>query len=382
MRHKPRVLCIVADISANKLGGAEMHFIEVAKRLSSKYHLTVVTGPDTTIQTLLPKVQIIPISYPHIPNFFGISFILTAYLVLPKKINLSDFDLIWAKQTFPQSPLSGLLKHKQNLPLYVTVQNPLLHLEEYVVKGIFPNFLKLILANSLTPIIKWGLNQANLVSAVSHYSQKKAQEMGVRSSTIIPNGVDTNTLRPSQPPKSKHFKLITTSSLIPRNGIDILITAISLLPNNQDYYLTIAGDGPQLSSLKKLVTKLNLHQQINFLGRVPNSDVPKLLKSHHAFVRPSRFEGFGVSFIEAMACGLPIIATPVGGIPDFLTHKKTGLMSKPENPQSLANQIKLLRTNKKLSSKLRTNGLKLVKSKYTWDTIADQVDQQFHRLLK
>jgi len=125
---KPTILCLVADINPNHLGGAEVHFVEVARRLSSSFHLILVAGPDSSISTLLPQAKIIPINYPKIPNFYGLSFILTSYLYLIR--HHQPFDLIWAKQCYPQAPLGALLKLKQKKPLYITAQNPRLHHEE------------------------------------------------------------------------------------------------------------------------------------------------------------------------------------------------------------------------------------------------------------
>lgn len=169
------------------------------------------------------------------------------------------------------------------------------------------------------------------------------------------------------------MKIITTSSLIPRNGIDTLISACALLPKNMSWRLTIAGDGPLRGSLTKLAENLEVSKKTKFLGRIANSQIPSLLKSNDLFVRPSRFEGFGSSFLEAMAAGLPVIGTSVGGITDFITHRQTGILVLVDNPQELSESIKELSNNKTLYNKLQKNGLKLVRKNYDWDKIASSV---------
>lgn len=170
------------------------------------------------------------------------------------------------------------------------------------------------------------------------------------------------------------LKIISTSSLIPRNGLDTLIQACSLLKIR--WQLTIAGDGPEEEKLKKLAKGL----PVQFLGRVTNNKIPQLLRMSNLFVRPSRFEGFGSSFIEAMAAGIPVIGTPVGGITDFIDNKKTGLLVPPNDYKALAEAMEKLYKDKTLYHALVKNGRRLVRGKYDWDLIASQVYNEMEKL--
>lgn len=170
------------------------------------------------------------------------------------------------------------------------------------------------------------------------------------------------------------FKIITTSSLIPRNGIDILIKACRFLTFN--FELVVAGDGPEEEFLKKLAKGL----PIKFLGRIPNKRVPSLLATSHLFVRPSCFEGFGSSFIEAMVAGIPVIGTPVGGITDFLKNNKTGFLVPVDDPKNLAKKINYIYLHSKESRKIALVGKKFVKRNYDWDKIALRVLEVFKKI--
>ncbi|MBU1092029.1 glycosyltransferase, partial [Patescibacteria group bacterium] len=86
-------------------------------------------------------------------------------------------------------------------------------------------------------------------------------------------------------------------------------------------------------------------------------------------------------FLEAMAAGLPVIGTPVGGIPDFLIDKQTGLFCKPRNPQSIAEQVKILTKDENLKNKIANNGEKLVFEKYNWTIISQKMQVVFNKLL-
>lgn len=337
-----KVLAITADIDPQNLGGAESHFVEVAKRLAPK------------IDILSPKI-----SYPHIPNLTGIFYILFATPVMLYQSIKFKPNLIWATLDFPQAQVGALVKLLTGRPLYVTSQNPMIGNEELVGTG--GGFVKFF--------VSWAFRQTNIVAAVSSYSAKLAKKLGAKNITIISNGIDIDNYDVSiHHQKLDHpLKIITTSSLIPRNGIDTLIDACSLLPFK--FELVIAGDGPEEKNLKNLAKDI----PVKFLGRVPNNLIPSLLATSHLFVRPSRFEGFGSSFIEAMAAGLPTIGTPIGGIVDFLIDNKTGFVAPVDDPKALAEKINYIYNHPKESKKIALAGQKFVKENYSWDKIAKEV---------
>lgn len=165
------------------------------------------------------------------------------------------------------------------------------------------------------------------------------------------------------------YKIVTTSSLIPRNGIDTLIAACGLL--KIDWELTIAGDGPLKNDLENQAIKLGIINRIKFLGRVTSLEVPNLLTRSDLFVRPSRFEGFGNSFIEAMAAGIPVIGTAVGGIVDFLFDNKTGFIVLVDDPKALALKIEYVAKNN--NKTVIATAKKYVEDNYDWDIIAKKV---------
>ena len=109
------------------------------------------------------------------------------------------------------------------------------------------------------------------------------------------------------------------------------------------------------------------------MGHIEPEKVYDYLAVADIFVRPSRSEGLGSSFLEAMGAGLPIIATPVGGIPDFLKDGETGLFCEVDDPQDLAEKIKLLMADETLAKRIAENGRQLVLEKYNWDNIAKQI---------
>ncbi len=150
--------------------------------------------------------------------------------------------------------------------------------------------------------------------------------------------------------------------------------------------LLILGVGYQENELRALARELAVADRVQFLGHVPHAEMPKYLHISDVFVRPALSEGFGNSFIEAMAAGIPVIATPVGGIVDFLTSPEqtakmaaergqyaaksaTGLFCQTENPKSLAEQVKRL-DDRVLRDTLVREAKAMVVEKYDWSLVA------------
>ncbi len=375
------IVCIAADLKPGALGGAEVAAVETIKRLSKKHQLVVFTGNDTSIRSLLPKsVTVIPVYYPRIPNLMGLSYVLIGTPQIAWNLSRRRLDLLWAKQEFPQAIVGVIIKKLVKKPLYVTIQNPRMHEEELVLtRG--GSFFKKLMPKLLTPLLSWSYAQADVLAAVSAYSATETKKTGGKRVVVIPNGVNVKEFEIRSDMKKNKignsiFTIVSTSSLIPRNGMDTLIEAVALLPEELKWRLIIAGEGQERKNLKRQISNLKLDKQISLLGRVENKQIPELLAQAHLFVRPSRFEGFGVAFIEAMAAGVPVIATPVGGIPDFITHRETGLLVEPNDPKQLALAIEKLFNETELKQSLIKKAQKLVKDQYSWDSIANKVESE------
>jgi len=222
---------------------------------------------------------------------------------------------------------------------------------------------------------------ADYVTAISNWLVRRACCYGCQKGVaVIPNGVDAGLfsagisarererIRESWGANESSNIIFTASRMVRKNGIDILIDSLSHLP--ETYKLVIAGTGDREKEYKSRSAKYK--DQVLFLGQVGYQDLPALMQSADVFARPSRTEGFGNVFVEAMAAKLPVVATPVGGIVDFVTHASTGMLAKPEDPKSVAQQIKIIASDQDLRGRLIQNGADLVRERYSWDRIAGQ----------
>ncbi|MDO8183810.1 MAG: glycosyltransferase family 4 protein [bacterium] len=232
---------------------------------------------------------------------------------------------------------------------------------------------------------------ANQIQVISNYLGMWAQKMGATSPiTIIPNGVDLQTfycdqdkLGSSTPTweLSSQVTIFTSSRLVKKNAVDIIIQALVELPSN--FKLRIAGTGEEEEKLKNLAKSLEVEDRVEFLGNLTHQEIATELQQADVFTRPSRSEGLGNSFLEAMAAGVPVVATSVGGISDFLKHQETGFVCEVDNPESLAEQIKFITDpqNKAKVWQITNAARELVKQSYNWDTLAPQMAEIFSQLI-
>ena len=142
---------------------------------------------------------------------------------------------------------------------------------------------------------------------------------------------------------------------------------------HQNYKCLILGQGYEEQNIRKQIVDLGLDKRVILKGYVSHKDMPKYLKACDIFVRPSLSEGLGNSFLEAMASDIPVIGTPVGGIPDFLVDRETGLFCKVHDPESIAKCAKLLSEDLPLRSKIISKANEMVKTKYTWENISREM---------
>jgi len=345
------------------VGGAEIALREVMSRLKGKYEFEVVTAK----MKRLPATEIMDGVVVHRLGF-GIQW-LDKLLFLPCAVLYGLFnhaDVIFGLLENQAAIAARIVAKIQGVKCVINLQSG--DTEEWIKRklGIF-YFL-----------YNWIYGKKPQYAVLSYYLRDRALKHGVPAGhiSVIPNGVDTKTFSCKIRRTEKKKNIITASRLTFKNAIDDIIKALPLvkkkIPNT---VLTICGIGEDEAKLKVLVHDLNLENDVRFVGLVPYKELPKYLCNADVFVRPSISEGFGNSFIEALSCGVPIVGTRVGGIPDFLQDKKTGLFCQVRNPEDLADKIVLFLKNKKLSKSIVKNGQKMIKAKYEWDLIARQFDR-------
>lgn len=225
--------------------------------------------------------------------------------------------------------------------------------------------------------IKPSLDKATEVVVPSGFLEEVFREFG-QATRVVPNIIDRNLFQPT--PRSEAwdgdtretFDLVITRNLEPIYGIDTAIRALAKVRETGcPARLLIAGSGPSESDLRKLATDLGVGEAVNFVGRLDRAGVVSLYGSADAMVNPTNVDNMPNSVLEALACGLPVVSTDVGGVPYILAHEETGLLVPARAPEALAAAIIRLSRDGALRQRLRENGLAQVEQ-YTWPIVRDQ----------
>ncbi len=363
------------------VSGAEIAIKEITGRISPEeveFHMvTMRFSADDAREERIGNVMVYRVGC-------GGSY-LSKILYVPRSVLLArklhkraNFDALWAMMTYMTFPITLLRMVGVKLPYVLTLQDgdPF----EHVFNRTHIRPFKFLL-NS-------GFRNATVIQVISNYLATWVKEFGYRGSLeVIPNGVDVKKFSGSLI-AHENIVLVHTGRLVYKNALDDVIRALVHLPSNIHFLLI--GSGIEESRLKELAHRLGAQNRMKFMGNIPNDDLPKHLHTSDIFIRPSRTEGMGISFLEAMAAGIPIIATQEGGIADFLFDAKrnpdkapTGFAVDKNSPQQIAEMVEYILANNAEVEKVVENAKKVIAEKYDWDLIAKEMKVKvFDKLLQ
>jgi glycosyltransferase involved in cell wall biosynthesis len=175
-------------------------------------------------------------------------------------------------------------------------------------------------------------------------------------------------------------RVVAAGALVAIKGYDIMIEAFGKLASEgRAFELLVAGDGPERSRLKQLATTVGLGSRFKMLG--PVDDVPALFATAHLAVHASRSESLSNAILEAMAEGLPVVATDVGGTGEILADRQNGLLVPPNEPSLLAAQVKELLESPSLREKYGAAALRVVNDRFDAGRIATQYESVYRSIL-
>lgn len=199
--------------------------------------------------------------------------------------------------------------------------------------------------------------------------------------TVVPNGIDTRIFYPLPGIQREPFRLIVTnSSDIALKGLHILLRAIAeLVPTHPKIKLIVVGMPKKKSPIHQLIRDLQLAKRVHFTGRIPQDEYLLNYARAWAAVVPSLYEGFGLPAGEAMACGVPVISTTGGALPEVVGD--AGLLVPPGDHQALANAIAKVCDNPQLAQSLSNTGYKRVMTHFTWRAAAQKTVDAYQRTI-
>lgn len=352
-----------------KVGGAEVAIKEITDRIPDvEFHLVTLRFAATDAkEERMGNVVVHRVGSggSYWSKILFIPDAAAAGIQLEKKY---AFDAAWAMMSYMTLPLILMRLLGTRLPYALTLQEGDTEQHMFGRLRILPFLV----------FINHGFRGAQVVQAISTYLGEWARKRGFTGPLeIIPNGVDVARFTGDRAPHDG-VVLITSSRLVRKNGVDTIIRALPLLP---DVQLVVCGTGPEEAKLKSLARDLGVDGRIAWRGHVDHSELPRHL--HHAdiFVRPSRSEGMGNSFVEAFAAGVPVIATQVGGLKDFITPEVAWPV-RPENPEDIAAAVRAIVQNPVARAEVVERAKMLVYQKYDWDIVARAMqDKVFAKII-
>ena len=254
------------------------------------------------------------------------------------------------------------------------------------------------------PVLGWlySLKRRYVLSRIDHFFPVSNYTSGILRSfgvdpdkiTVVPNGSDPHLFKPLNSDElTKDLNLenrkviLTVTRLVKRKGVDTVLHALSVIKERfPDVLYLVAGEGPEEERLKKLTVKLNLQNHVRFIGRIDYKKLPEYYNASDIFILASRtvlpdVEGYGIVFLEANACGKPVIGTNSGGVPDAIVHGETGIIVPENDALKLAEAISELLENPEKATLMGLKGRERVVNEMNWDSVNKLLTKKIKSLI-
>ncbi len=219
---------------------------------------------------------------------------------------------------------------------------------------------------------------ADRVIATCSDEVRELRAMGLsrEQATVVPCGVDADRFTPEDdgtpvPARTQRYRLVTVGRPVARKGFAVVVEALAGLPDTE--LLVVGGsDGPdpELRRLQELAGRLGVAERLFCLGQVPRATMPALIRSADVVVCAPWYEPFGLVPLEAMACGVPVVASAVGGLLDSVADGVTGRLVPPQDPAALRSALAALLPAADLRARLGAAGRQRVLQRFTWPRVA------------
>lgn len=295
----------------------------------------------------------------------------------------TPFTSCWVMMTYMLLPLVGARLFGLRVPYLLTLQDGDSYEKVFERWRILP----------ATPLLNWGFRHATVIQAISQsLAEWPARRGSNRPVLVIPNGASTESAQVYAPQeletltralnkKDGEVLLLSIGRLAHQKGIDTVIRALPLLPEN--VRLVVVGTGSDRTDLEQLAETLHVEKRVHFVGQVNRHETAKYRRISDIFIFPSRSEGQGISLVSSMLAGIPVVATQVGGIADFIFDAKrnpdkepTGWAVDPDSPEQIAEAVKEILAHPDATKRVVANAERLVREQYDWNTLVPALREQ------
>lgn len=358
-----------SGIVATELGmelarrGHEVHFISYATPMR--------------LDRFQDNIYFHEVEIPHYPLF---EFHLYTLALAGKVIDVVKYeklDLLHVHYAIPHA-ISGILSKQilqdENLKLITT-----LHGTDITLVGLEPAF---------QPLVKYSLDQSDAVTAVSHHLKERtvrhfSPEIEIE---VIHNFIDTsiydripNCLVKKQLAPNSERILMHISNFRSVKRVPDTIHILQKVREHHDAMLVLIGDGPERTEAEKLTRELGLRDHVKFLGK--QSALVQLLSCADVFLLPSQSESFGLSALEAMSCGVPVVASNIGGIPEVVSHGETGYVAEFGDTDRMAKYVIDILDKPKKWIAFSETGRKMAIEKFESKVIIPQYERLYEKVM-
>jgi glycosyltransferase involved in cell wall biosynthesis len=214
------------------------------------------------------------------------------------------------------------------------------------------------------------------------------QGMRRRNARVVPCGVDTQQFRPATGPPVRRFprRLMSVGRLVPRKGYETAIRALPYVPDAELFIVggpgaELVATDPEAARLRAVAGECGVAHRVRFTGQVRRDALPRLLQTADAMLCTPWYEPFGMVALEAMACGVPVVASAIGGLRDTVLPGTTGELVRPRDPRTLGVVVRRLLADSTRHAGYRVASVDRVRSRYRWDRVAAETEAVYAGLL-
>jgi L-malate glycosyltransferase len=372
------------------VGGSGIVATELARSLATRGHHVHVISSDIPfrLREQSDLVHFHRVETPAYPLFREPQYALSLSNSIVQVARAHDLDIVHAHYAVPHAAAAYLARqilaaggatgaHPPKTPKVITT----LHGTDITLVGSDPSY---------SETVAFCIDQSDGVTAVSESLKSDTYRfLPVKSPIeVIPNFLDCARYRPRPnpalrarlcPPDQYDGLLLHISNFRPVKRLDAVLEVFRRVRERYRAKLVLAGDGPERARLAQQAAEADLTEHVEILGE--QDDVRELLSSADVFLLPSAQESFGLAAAEAMACGTPVVASRVGGLPEVITHDETGFLHAPDDLEGMAASALALLTDSALRNRLSQAARATIVERYCEERIVPMYEEFYARLI-
>ena len=359
-------------------GGSGIVATELGKELARRGHEVhfITYALPSRLDRFQERVFFHEVETPEYPLFEYSPYSLALASVMAETAKNAGLDLIHAHYAIPHAASAYLAKEMIGGKLKIITT---LHGTDITLVGNQPSFLN---------VVKFSIERSDAVTAVSNWlAEETSRKLGVkREIAVISNFIDPAVFRRRED-KAMRRKLAHDNQTImmhisnfrPVKRPEDLIKVLELVRKDADAVLVLIGDGPMRSRVEGLCREKRLSEQVIFLGK--QFSVVELLSLADVYLCTSEAESFGLSALEALACGVPVVSTGAGGVPEVIEDGQEGFLIPVGGVETMAEKVLTLVKDKNLWLKMRKAGRETAEKKFNIADIVNRYEHHYYKML-